>query len=120
MQAGVFSAWVPDNDNSDGPLARTPDESIREVAVDDEGNPLDVLDQLTRSNHAKLEAVDVEYDEWEADEADPYDRGTSQDPSRASTAYHGAHGKQDVGDLSGDNAKAEFGSGKVVGSKSRK
>ena len=57
--------------------------NIQEIAVDEAGNPLDILEQMNEQPRAgaKLEAIDVEY-EWERE-----DHGTSHDPSRATTAH---------------------------------
>lgn len=52
---------------------------IQEIALDEAGNPLDILEQMNEQPRAgaKLEAIDVEY-EWEQED---------HDPSRATTAH---------------------------------
>jgi hypothetical protein len=86
LQADVFTPLVPEAEPEAAP--RTGDRrghsgNIQEIAVDEAGNPLDILEQMNEQPRAgaKLEVIDVEY-EWERE-----DHGTSHDPSRATTAH---------------------------------
>ena len=94
-QADVFSAWVPEEEPDDR-RPQSPDlNRIQEIAVDEDGNPLDILDQLDKQPRAdaELEAIEVKY-EWDADHSA---HGTSN-PSRATTAHRSAHDSAAPGD----------------------
>jgi hypothetical protein len=84
LQEDVFTPWVPEEPEMIWTGPRTGHSvHIQEIAVDEAGNPLDILETMTEHPRAgaKLEAIDVEY-EWEQE-----DHGTSHDPSRATTAH---------------------------------
>lgn len=98
-QADVFGVRVPEI-YDDIPVTDV-FKQIQEVPIDDEGNPLDVLDEMERKLDSRgtgigadLEAVDVQYDEWGAERVDMDSRGTAGgtsgaagSESRASTGF---------------------------------
>ena len=96
-QADVFTAWVPEEEpDVQRPQSSDPNH-IQEIEVDEDGNPLDILEQLDKQPRAdaELEAIEVKY-EWDADDGSAY--GTSHDPSRATTAHRSAYDSAAPGD----------------------